>query len=108
MRRCDAPAQAIWSRGHGSQSTILLRGQLGWFRERGWDVHLVSSPGELADQVAGEEHVSFHGLPMERDPSPWSDLTGLGQWIALLRRLRPDVLNVASPKAGLLGRSPAG
>jgi glycosyltransferase involved in cell wall biosynthesis len=40
---------------------------------------------------------------MERDTSPLRDLVALVRWIVLLRRLRPDVLNVGTPKAGLLG-----
>lgn len=86
-----------------SMSATLLRGQLGWFRERGWDVHLVISPGELAASVAASEGIHLHPLPMERGTSVCSDLAGLWRWIQLLRRLRPDVVNLATPKASLLG-----
>lgn len=85
------------------QSAILLRGQLRWFRERGWDVHLVTSPGQFASQVAHHEQITLHTIPMDRDPSPRADLTALKRWGTLLARLHPDVLNIASPKAGLLG-----
>ena len=84
-------------------SATLLRGQLGWFRERGWDVHLVISPGELSTTVAEIEGVTLHPLPMERLTSPVSDLVAFIRLIALLRRLRPDVLKIATPKAALLG-----
>jgi glycosyltransferase involved in cell wall biosynthesis len=84
-------------------AATLLRGQLGWFREQGWDVHLVTSPGNLLDTVVEREKVTAHPLPMERDTSPARDLVALVRWVLLLLRLRPDVLNVGTPKAGLLG-----
>jgi glycosyltransferase involved in cell wall biosynthesis len=88
-------------------AATLLRGQLGWFRQRGWDVHVATSPGELLDLVAGREQVRTHVLPMEREISPRRDAAALVEWIRLIRRLRPDVVNVGTPKAGLLGSAAA-
>jgi glycosyltransferase involved in cell wall biosynthesis len=90
-----------------SLSATLLRGQLGWFREQGWDVHLVISPGDLAESVASSEGVTLHPLPMERGSNPAGDVVALWRWIRLLRRLRPDVVNIATPKAALLGGTAA-
>ncbi|CCH88110.1 Capsular polysaccharide biosynthesis glycosyl transferase [Modestobacter italicus] len=86
----------------GSAET-LLRGQLGWFRSRGWDVHVATSPGPLLDVVRDREEVVVHRLPMEREMAPAHDLRALARWTGLLRRLRPDVVNVGTPKAALLG-----
>ena len=84
-------------------AATLLRGQLGWFQEQGWDVHLVTSPGPLLDTVRDREQVTVHGLPMQREIDLRTDGRALAAWIRLLRELRPDVLNVGTPKAGLLG-----
>lgn len=84
-------------------AATLLRGQLTWFQVRGWDVHLVTSPGPLFETVSEREQVTMHALPMEREIRPLRDLVSLLRWIRLLRRLRPDVVNVGTPKAGLLG-----
>lgn len=100
--RDQRPARVVYG-VTAAMSATLLRGQLGWFRARGWDVHLVMSPGELPESVAAAEGVQLHPLPMERGTSVFSDLVALWRWIRLLRRLRPDVLNIATPKAGLLG-----
>jgi glycosyltransferase involved in cell wall biosynthesis len=40
---------------------------------------------------------------MARDTSLLQDAVALIRWVVLLRRLKPDVLNVGTPKAGLLG-----
>lgn len=45
----------------------------------------------------------MHPLPMERGTSVVSDLVALGRWVVLLRRVRPDAVNLATPKAALLG-----
>ena len=105
--RSDAPSAAgrriVYGITVPQSSATLLRGQLGWFREQGWDVHLVTSPGDPLETVAEREQVTVHPLPMERDTSLRKDAVALARWIGLLRRLRPDVLNVGTPKAGLLG-----
>ncbi|WP_222192756.1 glycosyltransferase [Modestobacter italicus] len=97
------PGRVVYGITVPQSAATLLRGQLGWFREQGWDVHLVTSPGAQLGTVAERERVTVHPLPMERDTSPLRDLVALVRWVLLLLRLRPDVLNVGTPKAGLLG-----
>ncbi|MCW2684969.1 MAG: Capsular polysaccharide biosynthesis glycosyl transferase [Blastococcus sp.] len=98
-----SPGRIVYGITVPQSAATLLRGQLGWFREQGWDVHLVTSPGEPLDTVAEREGVTIHELPMARDTDLRRDPVALIRWIRLLRRLRPDVLNVGTPKAGLLG-----
>jgi glycosyltransferase involved in cell wall biosynthesis len=81
----------------------LMRGLPAFLVERGWDVHIVSSPGPGLDELSDVAGVTIHALPMARNPSPLKDLRALSAWIGLLRRLRPDVISVGTPKAGLLG-----
>ncbi|WP_375423648.1 glycosyltransferase family 4 protein [uncultured Friedmanniella sp.] len=81
----------------------LLQGYPAHLVERGWDVHVVSSPGRRLAELGGEPGVTVHALAMERDPSPLRDLVSLLRWVGLLWRLRPDTVYVGTPKAGLLG-----
>lgn len=91
-----------------SASIGLYRGYQTRLAQDGWDVHVVSSPGpEMDDLIASGDGVTYHALPMERNPSPRSDLKGLGQWLRLLRQLRPDVVSAGTPKAGLLATTAA-
>jgi len=69
----------------------------------GWEVHIVSSPGPELDLLAGVPGITPHALHMSRRPSPMKDLRSLAEWIRLLRTIRPDVMSVGTPKAGLLG-----
>ena len=63
----------------GMSADLLLRGQLGWFREQGWDVTLISTPDEQAHRAAAREQVALHGIPMARGISPVGDLKGPGK-----------------------------
>ncbi|WP_255560112.1 glycosyltransferase family 4 protein [Salinibacterium sp. M195] len=80
-----------------------MRGFPEYLRDQGWDVHVVSSPGPLLERLRLAEGISTHQLPMAREPSPFADITALVAWIRLLRKIRPMVTSVGTPKAGLLG-----
>lgn len=81
----------------------FMRGQLAWLAAQGHEIHVVSSPGPALDALAAREGVVAHPLMMEREISPTQDLQSLVQWVRVVRRVRPDVVVVGTPKAGLLG-----
>jgi glycosyltransferase involved in cell wall biosynthesis len=85
------------------QTSVVLGPRLHALRRAGFDVTLVCSPGKLLDARAADpvtEHVS---IPMERGISPVADLVSLICMVRLLRRLRPELVEFSTPKAGLLG-----
>lgn len=61
-------------------------------------------PGPLLETAhsAGARVVALEHV--RRPLSPWRDLRGLLELVALLRRERPDILHANSSKAGVLGR----
>lgn len=81
----------------------FMRGQLAWIAAKGHEVHVVSSPGPALQRIATRERVTVHGLPMQREISLREDFPALFAWVRLVRRVRPDVIVVGTPKAGLLG-----
>ncbi len=85
-----------------SQSLLLLRGQLAAAREHGFDVMVMSSPGDIADQVLLDEQVMHVPVPMERGLAPFRDLGSLVRIILALGAIRPHIVNAGTPKAGLL------
>jgi glycosyltransferase involved in cell wall biosynthesis len=88
---------------HPVTAAFLLRGQLAWMANAGFDVHVVSSPGPELDRVAAREGVTCHAIPMQRDIDARTDGIALLRLTRLLRRLRPHIVNASTPKAGLLG-----
>lgn len=87
----------------GASAVGMLRGQLAWLQERGWDVTLVTTPDEKAKIAAEREDVTLEGVQMSRNISLKADIRALLGWIRVLRNLRPDAVSVGTPKAGLLG-----
>ncbi len=80
----------------------FLRGQLGHLREAGFDVTVVTAPGEGLDEARLSEGVETIAAPMVRSISPGRDLVALWRLWRIVGRLRPAITNVGTPKAGLL------
>ena len=81
----------------------LMRGQLSYLRERGFDVTVISAPGLNLQRTAEREGVSVIPVPMVRHPAIFRDLRSLASLTRTLRRLDPDIVHFSTPKAGLLG-----
>ena len=77
--------------------------QLSLLAEEGFDVHAVSSPGAELDRLGASCGITTHGIPMERPVSPRRDLVSLFRLVRLMVKLRPHIVHVHTPKAGLLG-----
>jgi glycosyltransferase involved in cell wall biosynthesis len=92
--------------GGPSRQVILLHRRLS---TKGWDSLLVH--GQVGDHEASLEHLAREqGVVTQsirelgRRIRPWSDLVALCRTIALLYRVRPDVVHTHTAKAGTLGR----
>jgi len=83
-------------------SLNLMRGQLAFLREAGFEVTLISSPGGELEAAGRSEEIETLAVPMAREISPWRDLKSLVRLYRVIRRLRPSITNVGTPKAGLL------
>jgi len=85
------------------QTCLVLRGRLAALRLAGFRVILISSPGEWASRLAAEEGAAHVAISMHRGMSPMADLLALARLCRAIRRLRPDLTEFSTPKAGLLG-----
>jgi glycosyltransferase involved in cell wall biosynthesis len=86
-----------------SVSTVLLRGQLRAASEAGFEVWLLSGPGQALEQFGDEEHVTVKAVSWQRGLAPFGNLRGCLQAFWLFCRIRPAIVNASTPKAGLLG-----
>ena len=85
------------------QTCLVLGGRLRTLREAGFRVTLVSSPGTLLTRTAAQEGVESVAIPMRRGMAPAADLLSLLRLCWLLWRLKPEMTEFSTPKAGLLG-----
>jgi glycosyltransferase involved in cell wall biosynthesis len=81
----------------------ILRGQLAYFKQNGFDVYSVSADGPEVPSIIERERVSHTVIPFTRRITPLRDLYCLVLLIWFLIRVRPHIVHTQTPKAGLLG-----
>ncbi len=81
----------------------FFRGQIAYMKERGFQIHAISSPGELLQAAAVREGIPVSAVNLPRRITPLADLAALYQLYKLLRQIRPDIVHAHTPKGGLLG-----
>lgn len=81
----------------------LLKGQMRFMRENGYEVVAVSSPGEMLDEVADTEEVPVVSIQMSREITPWQDLKALWKAYRLFKKEKPQIVHSHTPKAGIVG-----
>lgn len=81
----------------------ILRGQLAYFREQGFDVYSVSADGPEVPSIVSREKVPHTVLPFTRKITPFTDLYCLVLLVLFLLRVRPQIVHTQTPKAGLIG-----
>lgn len=86
-----------------ARSIGLMKGQLSYLRNAGFDVTVVSSPGEKLKKAEVEEKVSTKAINMERGISPIKDFISLIKIITFFVKEKPKICNAGTPKAGFLG-----
>jgi len=85
------------------QTCLTLTGHLRSLREEGFSVTLVSGPGELSTRIAEMEGVEVISIPMRRGIAVIADMVSMARLCRVIRRIKPDLTEFSTPKAGLLG-----
>ncbi len=81
---------------------LLLRGQLAYFQQQGFEVLTISADGiEVKDLEA--EGIPHQVVPMTRKITPIQDLICLWKLIRVIQKFKPEIVHTHTPKAGLLG-----
>lgn len=81
---------------------LLLKGQLTFFQEQGFEILAVSAAGKEVDYLK-ENGIPHEAVPMTRTISLLQDLRCLWKLIRLISSFKPDIVHTHTPKAGLLG-----
>jgi glycosyltransferase involved in cell wall biosynthesis len=82
---------------------LLLKGQMRFMQENGFEVVMVSSEGKEWDEVIATEQCRHQVIPMTRRLTPFADLRSLWRLYRFIRKEKPDIVHSHTPKAGLLG-----
>lgn len=80
----------------------FLRGQVDYLVKHGYEVIIISGPGEEIETLAKNEKAALVTIPFTKKISPFSDLFHLIKIIKILKRENPDLVNAGNPKSGFL------
>lgn len=81
----------------------FYRGLLKEMQENdGYEIVVVSSPGDTLVEIKKREGVNTYAVPMERHIAPFKDLKSLRGLIKVFHKEKPDMVHSITPKAGLL------
>lgn len=81
----------------------LLKGQLKYVSQNGYNIIAVSSEGKELKEVSVNEGVSVVSLNMSRKITPLKDLISLWKLYLLFVSEKPDIVHTHTPKAGTIG-----
>jgi glycosyltransferase involved in cell wall biosynthesis len=93
----------VYMTTHAQSARLLLAGQMDYMRSQGFEVALICSPDSVLDELAQRERIAIYPVKIDREMSPFRDLVALFRIYRLLARLKPQLVNAGTPKAGLLG-----
>jgi len=82
---------------------VLLKGQMKHMSEHGFEVTMISSPGEEVPKLLEQEKCAHIPMMLTRKITPFQDVKSLIQLTRVLKKIKPDIVHTHTPKAGLIG-----
>lgn len=84
-------------------SVNLLRGQLKYFHDQGFETFLIAPKDPKTRAFCAQENCTLLPVKIEREISLFQDLISLWVIIRHFYRVKPDIVNLGTPKMALLG-----
>lgn len=102
IRASEQPPTVLYAVTVATSAYVALRGQLGTLRKEGYRVVLLCSPDPGLLAFAAAEGVEVFPIGMTRGLASPRDLLALVKTLRVIVRVRPTVVNMATPKASLV------
>ncbi|MBW7892147.1 MAG: glycosyltransferase family 4 protein [Chitinophagaceae bacterium] len=80
----------------------FLRGQVAYLVGHGFDVTIISGPGEEISLLSRKENARLYTIPFTKRITPVTDLFQLFKIIRILKKEKPEIINAGNPKSGFL------
>lgn len=82
---------------------LFLAQQIRDLEDAGFELYAISSPGSDLEICRAELGIPFDAVSMKRSISPLEDCVAIWHLTRKLRRIKPQIVQTHTPKAGLLG-----
>lgn len=82
---------------------VLLRGQMKFMKEQGFDVTMISDTGAEVNKLIEQEECRHIAIKLTRKITPIRDFISLINLTLILKKIKPDIVHTHTPKAGLIG-----
>lgn len=80
----------------------FLKGQVSYLVNEGWEVVIISGPGEEIELLAKNENATLYPVTFTKSMLPFYDLVCLFQIFSIIKSEKPDIINAGNPKSGFL------
>ena len=80
----------------------FLIGQVNFLNIEGYEVVIISGPGEEISMLSKKENAKLITIPFSQKISPLKDFFQLLYIIKIIKREKPDIINAGNPKSGFL------
>ncbi len=84
-------------------SVNLLLGQLAFYKSQGYETFLLAPYSERSAAFCKNEGCEHLIIDIEREISPLKDLKTLLKIYTIFKKIKPDIINLGTPKVSLLG-----
>lgn len=84
-------------------SIVLMEGQMRHFKSKGYDTYLLAPYSERVRQYCEKEGCTHIFINIKRDISVFHDIFILIKIFRIFLRMKPDIINLGTPKISLLG-----
>ena len=84
-------------------SVNLLLGQLAFYKSQGYQTFLLAPYSERSSLFCKNEGCEHLIIDIEREISPLKDLKTLWKIYKIFKKVKPDIVNLGTPKVSLLG-----
>lgn len=84
-------------------SVTLIKGQLKYFKALGYETYLLAPAHERTVHLCKQEGAILLPVAFAREMSFFRDIVCLFRTILYFIKIKPDIVNVGTPKAGLIG-----
>jgi len=82
----------------------ILRDQLCYLREQGYEIHTASIDGPLAHRLRDEDGFPWTALPFDREVAPLKDWRAVRFVERLCREQKFQIVHTHTPKGNLVGQ----